>query len=59
MVSRLPEIGIPNELCEKCVQTKKHKNNFSKDAGSKSKIILEVIHSDVCGHIHIDSIRGN
>jgi hypothetical protein len=32
MVSGLPEIDIPNEVCEECVQAKQHKNNFSKDA---------------------------
>ena len=34
-------------------------NSFSKDAGSKSKAILEVIYSDVCGPIQVDSIGGN
>ena len=46
-------------MCEECVQRKQHKNNFSKDAGSKSKEILEVIYSDVYGLIHVDSIGGN
>ena len=59
MVSGLPEIDIPNEVYEECVQAKQHKNNFSKDAGSKSKAILEIIYSDVCGPIQVDSIGGN
>jgi 5'-3' exoribonuclease 2 len=59
VVSRLLEIDIPNEVCEECVQAKQHKNNFSKDARSKSKVILEVIYSDVCGPIQLDLIVGN
>lgn len=31
MVSSLTEIQIPSEVCEKCVQAKKHRNNFNKD----------------------------
>jgi len=59
MVLGLPEIDIPNKVCEECVQAKQHKNNFSKDAGSRSKAILEVIYSDVCGPLQVDSIGGN
>ena len=59
MVSGLSEIDIPNEVCEECVQAKQHKNNFNKDAGSKSKAILEAIYSDVCGPLQVDSIGGN
>lgn len=41
------------------MQAKQHKNNFSKDAGSKSKAILKVIYSEVYGPIQVDSIKGN
>lgn len=44
MVSDLPEIKILNKVCEKYVHEKKHKNNFSKDARSKSKATLEIIY---------------
>src|SRR4051812_48979716 len=54
MVSRLPD-----KTCEECVQAKQHKNSFSKDAGNKSKAILEIIYSDVCGPIQVDSNGGN
>ena len=56
MVSGFPEIDIPNEVCEECVQAKQHKNSFSKGVGSKSKAALEVIYSDVCGPIQVDSL---
>ena len=59
MFSGLPEIDIPNEVCEECVQAKHHNNSFNKDAGSKSKVILEFIYSDVYGPIHVDFFGGN
>ena len=59
MVSGFPEIDIPNEVCEECVQVKQHKNSFSKDARSRSKASLEVIYSDVYGPIQVDSMGGN
>jgi transposase InsO family protein len=59
MVSGLPEFEIPKEVCEECVQAKQHRNSFSRDAGSKTKAILEVVYSDVCGPIQVESIGGN
>ena len=47
MVAGFPEIDIPSEVCEEFVQAKQHKNNFSKDVGRKSKVVLEVIYYDV------------
>ena len=41
------------------MQAKQHKNSISKDAGSRSKVILEVIYYDVCGPIQVDSMGGN
>ena len=41
------------------MQAKQHKNSFRKDAGSRSKASLEVIYSDVCGPIQVDSMGGN
>ena len=34
-------------MCEECVQAKQHRNSFSKDAGSKTKAILEVVYVEV------------
>ena len=59
MVSGLPGIRVPNEVCKECVQAKQHKNSFSKDAGSNSNATIEVIYSYVCGYIQVDSIGGN
>ncbi|GAU36961.1 hypothetical protein TSUD_57390 [Trifolium subterraneum] len=59
LVSGLPEIEIPKEVCEECVQSKQHRNSFSKEVKSKTKAILEVVYSDVCGPIQVESIGGN
>lgn len=59
MISGLPEIYIPEEVCEKCVQKKQHKNSFSKDERSKSKVTLNIIYSYVCSPLQIYSLGGN
>lgn len=59
IVSGLPEIHIPSELCGECVQVNKHKNKYSKDSGIKSRAFLEVIYSDVCVYIQVGLIGGN
>ncbi|GAU30941.1 hypothetical protein TSUD_143890 [Trifolium subterraneum] len=53
------EIEIPKEVCEECVQSKQQRNNFSKEAKSKTKAILAVVFYDVCGPIQVESIGGN
>ncbi|GAU17221.1 hypothetical protein TSUD_324240 [Trifolium subterraneum] len=37
----ISEFEIPREVCEECVQSKQLRNNFNKDAKSKTKAILE------------------
>jgi hypothetical protein len=37
MVTGLPRIHIPEEICEECVKSKQHKGNFSKDAVRQSQ----------------------
>ncbi|GAU31479.1 hypothetical protein TSUD_386430 [Trifolium subterraneum] len=59
MVSGLPKIQVPNEVCEDCVQSKKHRDSFNKDVKSRTKNVLEVIYSDVCGPMQVDSTGGN
>lgn len=59
MVSGLPRINIPAEICEECVHGKQHKSNFSKDAGHRTKHHLEVVYSDVCGPMQVNSYGGN
>ncbi|GAU11617.1 hypothetical protein TSUD_346090 [Trifolium subterraneum] len=59
MVSGLPKIQVPNEVCEDCVQSKQHRDSFNKDVKSRTKSVLEVIYSNVCGPMQVDSNGGN
>lgn len=59
MVTGLPLINIPVEICEEYVQAKQHKGKFNKDAGCRTKNYLEVVYSDVCGPMQVDSIGDN
>ncbi|KAK2359039.1 hypothetical protein QL285_096166 [Trifolium repens] len=59
LVSGLPKIQIPNEVCEDCVQAKQHRDSFSKNVWSRTKSVLEVVYSDVCGPMQVNSIGGN
>lgn len=59
MVTGFPLISILVEICEECMQEKQHKGKFSKDTGCKTKYHLEVVNSDVCGPMQVDSIGGN
>ncbi|PNX61529.1 retrovirus-related Pol polyprotein from transposon TNT 1-94 [Trifolium pratense] len=59
MVTGLPNLQVPEEICEECVQSKQHKGSFSKYAVSKTNCVLEVVYSDVCGPMQVNSIGGN
>src|SRR4051812_42084549 len=59
MVTGLPHINVPAELCEECVKGKQHKGSFSKDAGHRTNAHLEVVYSDVCGPMQVDTLGGN
>src|SRR3954471_15881318 len=59
MVTGLTHINVPAELCEECVKGKQHKGSFSKDAGHRTNAHLEVVYSDVCGPMQVDTFGGN
>ncbi|CAJ2677087.1 unnamed protein product [Trifolium pratense] len=59
MVTGLPSLQVPEEICEECVQSKQHRGSFSKHAASKTNSVLEVVYSDVCGPMQVNSIGGN
>lgn len=52
-------INILAEICEECVKAKQHKEKFSKGTCFRTKCHLEVVYSDVCGQMKVDSIGGN
>lgn len=59
MVTRLPMINIPTKSFGEYVQEKQHKENFNKDVSFRTKCHHEVVYSDVCGPMHVDTIVDN
>ncbi|XP_058759895.1 uncharacterized protein LOC131633199 [Vicia villosa] len=50
------------DLCSKLnviISGKKHKGSFNKDAGHRTKAHLEVVYSNVCGPMQVDTLGGN
>lgn len=59
MVTGLPHIQQPSELCEECLESKMPKSSFSHHVPTRTKDKLEVLYSDVCGPMQEESIGGN
>ncbi|GJW07799.1 retrovirus-related pol polyprotein from transposon TNT 1-94 [Tanacetum coccineum] len=51
MVKGLDQIDHPNQVCEGCLLGKHVRSSFSKEATSRAKEPLQLIHTDLCGPI--------
>ena len=51
--------GKVNQECEACAQAKMHRIPFPKQSTKKTSQPLELIHSDLCGPMNVDSIGGS
>ncbi|XP_074580864.1 uncharacterized protein LOC141837341 [Curcuma longa] len=51
MVIGLPQITNPSQVCEECVVSKQHRNQFPQGKSWRAKAALELVHSDICGPI--------
>lgn len=49
MVTGLPEIAPPTQICEDCVISKQHRDPFPSGKSIRAKKVLEVVHSNICG----------
>ena len=59
MVRGLPHISLSeNEVCKGCLPGKNTKKSFNSNE-SRPKDILELIHSDICGPMSVESITGS
>jgi hypothetical protein len=57
MVTGLPEMqGNHDDMCKGCAQGKNVKNPFP-SSDNKAKVILDIIHLDVCGPMSSTSLR--
>ena len=45
-------------LCEICVKGKHAQNSFPEGKSDRTSEILEIVHSDVCGPFHVESLGG-
>ncbi|KAK2996001.1 hypothetical protein RJ640_019468 [Escallonia rubra] len=59
MVKGLPLIDQPDQLCEACLVGKQHRHSFPKESISRTKALLELLHTDVCGPIDPASLGKN
>ena len=51
MVTGLPKIVVPSQVCEECVVGKQHHSQFPKSKPWRAKEVLGLVHSDICGPI--------
>jgi len=58
MVSGLPVIDVPKNICETCVLGKKHRDPFPSGSAWRAKKPLELIHSDLCS-VEVPSNGGS
>jgi len=59
MVKDLPHIRVPKTICKECVDWKQTRNNFQEMLPQKSAAKLDIIHSDVCGPMQVDTLGGS
>ena len=58
IVKGMPSINHPNQLCEACLLGK-NARSFPKEANSRAKEPLKLVHADVCGSINLSSFGKN
>nr|KYP50124.1 Retrovirus-related Pol polyprotein from transposon TNT 1-94 [Cajanus cajan] len=59
MVVGLPHIQKSKVTCESCMLGKQARNPFKAHLKTRSKDVLEVIYTDVCGPFEVSSLGGN
>ena len=51
--------GVINRDCEACIQGKITRKPFLKGGNNQTREVLELIHSDVCGPMPVESLAGS
>jgi len=59
MIMGVPKIEISSKVCDTCLLGKHPRNAFSSSTSSRSKELLNVVYSDVCGPLEVPSLGGN
>jgi hypothetical protein len=53
------ETKMQNEICESCVYGESHRLPFPKKNSSRANRILDLVHSDICGPMPVESMGGS
>jgi len=59
MIMGVPKFEIPSTVCGTCLLGKQPRNAFSSSTASRSKELINVVYSDVCGPLEVPSLGGN
>ena len=59
MVHGLPHLEDSKTVCEGCMLSKQHRDEFPKEYAWRAKFPLELVHTDICGPMQIASNAGN
>lgn len=59
MVYGLPEIVLPEKVCETCMVRKQMRKSFKTHLSMSVKDCLGAVHSDICGPTEVPTIAGN
>jgi hypothetical protein len=51
MVEGLPMLKNENVACDGCSLGKMHKDEFPSNPDRKKRYVLDIVHTDVCGHM--------
>lgn len=46
-------------VCKGCIMGKQHRTEYPKESGKRASELLELIHSDVCGPMSVNSLGGS
>ena len=58
-ISDAASVNVKDENCEACALGKMHRVPFPKQSKNRSSKVLEVIHTDLCGPMQIESMGGS
>jgi len=59
MILGVPKLEIPTKICDTRMIGKQLKTAFISSTTHRSKEILNVVYSDVCGPLEVPSLGGN
>ena len=59
MVEGLLDLEAPGDVCKECVECKQTKRSFCKFVPQRAAEKLDLVHSDICGPIQVETYGGN